>query len=375
MPTPTYDHVVIGAGVIGAAAAWRLAQRGGRTLLIEQHPFLHDLGSSHGESRIFRHAYEDRAHVRLAIEAGRQWGELEALTGERLLHRVGGLDLGTANHAELANIEASLRAEGRTVERLGAKEIRERFPVFGVDDDVEALYSADACIVPATRAVATLLRAAVMAGAEVRDREPVLAIEPHAGGVIVRTHLGAYDAGSVVVASGPWMRDMLPDLALPLWVEQQFVLYLKVGADAQAYAAGRMPVFIDRRGGIYGFPVFERPNAIKVSDHQGAPTIELATRSMAIDPVRRANTVAMARTLFPGIEADVLDEAMCLYTKTPDERFVLDRHPLHPQLVLAGGGSGHAFKFGPALGSLAADVVMERPLPDVMAHFALNRWG
>jgi sarcosine oxidase len=350
-----FDTIVIGAGVIGAAAAWRLAGRG-RTLLLEQHAFLHESGSSHGGSRIFRHAYEDREHVRLAVAADALWGELEAATGERLLHRCGGLDLGTVGRGELDAIEAALRAEGRPVERLDGAAVRARFPAFGVGDDVEALYQPDAAIVPATRAVATLLRAAAAAGAVLRDREPVRAIDATTDGVEVTTPAGRYGAERLVVAAGPWLAGVLPELALPLRVEQQQVLYLRVGPDARAFTPGRMPLFIDRRGGIYGFPVFDRPDAVKVSDHEGAPTIRLEDRSDR----RRSRTRGGDRGRGAAAAARPRRRAgrgqTCLYTKTPDERFVLDRHPAHPHVVVAGGGSGHAFKFGPVLGEIAAEL-------------------
>jgi sarcosine oxidase len=373
MATAHFDAIVLGAGVIGAAAALHLARRG-RTLLLERHVFLHERGSSHGGSRIFRHAYEDVDHVRLAIAADAAWTALEHETGERLLHRTGGLDLGRAGGGELDAIETALRSAGRPVERLDAAQVRERFPVFAVDDDVEALYQPDAAIVPATRAVATLLRAAAAAGAELRDREGTTSVTATAEGVEVVTPLGRYAADRLVVAAGAWLAGVLPELTLPLHVEQQQVLYLRVGPDARAFAPGRMPVFIDRRGGIYGFPLFDRPHAIKVSDHEGAPTIDLEGRSFDVDPARAAATVAAARALLPGVTADVVEAQTCLYTKTPDERFVLDRHPDHPHVVVAGGGSGHAFKFGPVLGEIAADLVAEGATPHAIGAFALRRF-
>jgi len=374
-----FDTIVIGAGVMGAAAAWRLARRG-RTLLLEQHAFLHESGSSHGGSRIFRHAYEDREHVRLAVAADALWGELEAVTGERLLHRCGGLDMGTAGGGEIDAIEAALRAEERPVERLDGAAVRARFPAFGVGDDVEALYQPDAAIVPATRAVAALLRAAAAEGAELRDREPVRVIDATRDGVEVDTPVARYAAKHVVVAAGPWLAGLLPELGLPLRIEQQQVLYLRVGSDARAFVPGRLPLFIDRRGGIYGFPLFERPDAIKVSDHRGAPTIRLEARSAEIDRDRAAATVAAARRLLPGLTGELVGGQTCLYTKTPDERFVIDRHPDRPRVVLAGGGSGHAFKFGPLLGEIAASLARdENPVGRAAGHaigaFALGRWA
>jgi monomeric sarcosine oxidase len=368
------DTVVIGAGVIGAAAAWHAAAHG-RTLLLEAHALLHDRGSSHGGSRIFRHAYEDRAHVRLAVAADALWQQLEGESGERLLHRVGGLDLGDARNLELTAIEGALRAEGRPVARLGAAEIRARFPTFALGDEVEALYQADAAVIPATRAVATLLRSAVARGAELRDRTPVIGIEPLPDGVRVRLPAGVIEGARLVVAAGPWLARLLPGVLPPLRIEAQQVVYLRVGREHAAHAPGRMPLFIDRRGGIYGFPLFEKPHALKVSDHQGAPEIDLDDRPVGWDEARTAATVAAARALLPHLSAEVVGVEQCLYTKTPDERFLLDRHPEHPQVVVAGGGSGHAFKFGPLLGKMAADLSRGVALPPDAAPFALARFA
>lgn len=367
------DTVVIGAGVIGAAAAWHAAAHG-RTLLLEAHALLHDRGSSHGGSRIFRHAYEDRAHVRLAVAADALWQQLEGESGERLLHRVGGLDLGDASNLELTAIEGALRAEGRPVARLGAAEIRARFPAFAVGDEVEALYQADAAVIPATRALATLLRSAVARGAELRDRTPVISIEPLPDGVRVHLPAGVVEGARLVVAAGPWLARLLPGVLPPLRVEEQQVVYLKVARNLPWHTPGRMPLFIDRRGGIYGFPLFEMPHALKVSDHQGAPEIDVDARPDRWDPARTAATVAAAHALLPHLEAEAFAVERCLYTKTPDERFLLDRHPEHPQLVVVGGGSGHAFKFGPLLGGMAADLARGEPIPSEAAMFALTRF-
>ena len=376
-----YDAIVLGAGVIGSAAAYALAARGQRTLLLERHAFGHDRGSSHGGSRIFRHAYEDVAHVRLAVAADAAWTALEAATGERLLQRTGGLDLGLVGGGELDPIEAALRAVGSDVERLSAATVRARFPAFAPDDDVEALYQPSAGIVAASRAVAVLQRAAAAAGAELRDLEPVTELLLTAHGVEVATERGRAGADRLVVAAGAWLGEVLPDLALPLHVERQQVLYVAVGADARPFAPERMPLFIargsgrDQAGGIYGFPLYDTPNSIKISDHQGAPRIRLDERTDELHEERAAATIAAARRLMPGLTGQLTRFQTCLYTKTPDERFVLDRHPTYPHVVVAGGGSGHAFKFGPLLGSIAADVALDGATEHGIEGYALARFA
>ncbi len=358
---PTYDTIVIGAGVIGSSAARTLAASGS-VLLLEQFPFLHERGSSHGGSRIFRHAYVDELHTRLAVRADALWQDLEAETGERLLYRTGGVDLFEPHDWQADAMLAALEAAGSPGERLSGAELRRRYPVFAVSDDKVVVYHTASAILPATRAVATLLRSAAARGATLHESEPVTHIAAQSGGVTVTTHRGEYRARHVVVAAGAWLGRLAESARLPLVVEQQQVIYLPVNRQATAHAIGHMPVFIERvadgAGGIYGFPTFEYPHAIKVADNGGARAIPSADeRDFQLnDPLARS-TIAAATELLPGIGATPTSAATCLYTKTPDERFVIDRHPEHPNVVMAGGGSGHAFKFGPLLGEQIAELV------------------
>ena len=347
-----FDAIVIGAGVAGAAAAATLARRGS-VVLVEQHTFLHERGSSHGGSRIFRHAYDDPRYVRLAQAADQRWRALEARSGERLLVRTGGLDIAAAGSPELAAIEEALSDAGSPVERLSAEEVRRRYPAYLLTDEREALFSPDAGILPATRAVATLLRDAAREGAELRENVRVSALRMEGDGVEVSTSSGSLAAERLVVAAGAWTSRVLNDLGVPLRVEQQQVIYLRV-LDPRPHVPDRMPVFIDRQGGTYGFPLFERPHALKVSDHQGAPTVELEERGFELDRERAADTARRVAALLPGVSAEVVEGQTCLYTKTPDEHFVIDRLPDNPQVVVLAGFSGHGFKFGAVLGDVAA---------------------
>jgi sarcosine oxidase len=358
---PTYDTIVIGAGVIGSSAARTLAASGS-VLLLEQFPFLHERGSSHGGSRIFRHAYVDELHTRLAVRADALWQDLEAETGERLLYRTGGVDLFEPHDWQADAMLAALEAAGSPGERLSGAELRRRYPVFAVPDDKVVVYHTASAILPATRAVATLLRSAAARGATLHESEPVTHFAAQSGGVTVTTNRGEYRARHVVVAAGAWLGRLAESARLPLVVEQQQVIYLPVNRQAAAHAVGHMPVFIERvasgAGGIYGFPTFEYPHALKVADNGGARAIPSAEeRDFQLnDPLARS-TITAATALLPGVGATPTSAATCLYTKTPDERFVIDRHPEHPNVLLAGGGSGHAFKFGPLLGELIAELV------------------
>ena len=368
-----YDVIVIGAGIAGSSAAYALA-RDSRVLVLEQFRFLHALGSSHGGSRIFRYAYPERQYVEMALASERGWRELEEVVDDRLLTRTGGLDIGRAGSAELAGIESALASAGQSVERLAPADVAQRFPAFALADDEEALYQPDAGILAPTRSVNAFLRAAAQRGAELRDEEPVVAVDFAGGGVSVRTAKGAYAADRLVVTAGPWLGSLLADLNLPLTVEQQQVLYVRTSRTAD-FTPARMPIFInhDVRNAIYGFPLFDDPVAIKISDHMGAPAIRLEERSAELLSERAEETIRRARRLMSALTGEMRAFDLCLYTKTPDEHFILDRHPSHPQVVMGGGFSGHGFKFGPVLGQVLRELSLGADPGFDLSLFGLQR--
>lgn len=378
----TFDTIVVGAGVIGSAAAMHLALRG-KTLLLEQHALLHASGSSHGGSRIYRHAYEDAMHVRLAEAAGEAWLHLEELSGERLLFRSGGLDIAERGSPELRVLKAALEEAGRPVTLLEGHEVRARFPAFTLDEESEALYQADAGVLAAARAVATMQRLAAAEGAVLREREAVREIRQQAGQISVRTDKGTYHCGRLVVAAGAWLGKLVNLTGVKLKVVLQQYSYLRCGDEAARFDWGRMPVFINRRrrgeSTIYGLPVFERPNAVKIGDHTGPPSarvgIDPDEPRPDVDPGWARETAVAAKRLLGGLSGEVLAAATCLYTISPDERFIIDTVPDMPGVIVAGAGSGHAFKFGPLLGEAIADLATVGRSRYDLAPFALGRFA
>jgi len=365
---------VVGAGLAGTFAALALAERGVRPLLLEAFGPGHAHGSSHGGSRIFRHAYPEAEYVRLAERADEGWRALERDSGERLLWRAGGLDLERAGGGELDRIEAALTGAGRPCERLDAAEVRRRFPAFAPEDDVLAVFQPDAGVLAADRALLAAQRRAVDMGAEIRFEAPLTRLEPDGPGVRAVSASGAtWSADAAVVAAGPWLAEGPLALDAPLWIEQQQVLYLEAPPGPE-HGATAMPVFIDRDTDTYGMGRLEHPAAIKVSDHSGAPTIRLAQRAERPDEARAQATEARVRRFLPGVGGRV-DAALCLYTKSPDADFVIGAHPRLPAAVVAGGMSGHGFKFGPALGTMLADLALDGASAWWSPRFAPERFA
>ncbi len=370
-----FDVVVLGAGVAGSATAYHLAKRKKKVLLLEQFDFLHKFGSSHGGSRIFRHAYEDQRYVKLAQAADALWTQLEQESNERLLTRTGGLDIGTSGFHELTAIQNALTGAGRPFEVLEAGDVAKRFPAFKLRDDQVAIYQQDAGVLAATRCVNALLRTAARYGAVLQSQEAVEQLELGQQ-VEVKTTKGHYSAEKLVICAGPWLGKIMKDLQLPLRVEQQQVLYVTV-ENGHLHTPNAMPLFINRdpAADVYGFPLFDHPTAIKISDHANAPTITLEERNFDIMQPWGQNTVERGKSFLPNIVGDLVHFELCLYTKTPDEHFILDLHPNHDNVAIAGGFSGHGFKFGPVLGEIMADLVTNGTSQHDLSLFGVNRFG
>jgi monomeric sarcosine oxidase len=257
---------------------------------------------------------------------------------------------------------------------LGAEEIAKCFPAFKLRDDQLAIYQQDAGVLAATRCVNAMLRTAARYGATLQSNEAVETLSL-GNGVEVKTAKGNYSAEKLVICAGPWLGKVMKDLNLPLQVEQQQVLYVTVNNGHQ-HTPNTMPIFInhDPSQNVYGFPLFDHPTALKISDHSNAPKIELEQRSFELMQPWAQQSIRRAQTFLPNIAGELIHFELCLYTKTPDEHFILDQHPQHENVAIAGGFSGHGFKFGPVLGEIMANLVSEGQTEHDLSLFKINRF-
>ena len=195
------------------------------------------------------------------------------------------------------------------------------------------------------------------AGAELRTRETVRAVEPRARGVRVITDRGAIEAGAAVIAVGPWLNALLPDFPVPLRVTRQVIGWFEP-SDAALFASDRFPVFmIETRHGIhYGFPVHGRPG-VKVGKHyHHDEAVDPDACERAISAADEATIRAGLAEVLPAANGRMLAAKTCLYSMAPDGDFIIDRMPGAPNIVVASPCSGHGFKFAPAIGEILADL-------------------
>lgn len=401
----SYDVVVVGGGVMGSWAASRVAARGASCALLDQFDPGHDRGSSHGDGRVYRFAYEEDEYVDMMQYSLGLWQDLQAHAGHPLMAKTGGINVNWASARgsdadPLTKLQAMYSKRGAAHEVLTAVEVRERFPQYGLPEGMEALYQPDMGVLFATQCVKAAWSLAGSLGAELRPNTRVTGLARDGRGAVVKTASGeALAARHVVLAPGGWLSGMaraLLGIEIPTRVTAETVSYFAVRDGCSLDHSYRsMPVFLSTLDnklteyGFYGLPSIDVPG-VKVSAHYAGPIVdpddrpqsaggggaapdaeEMAARRVA--EVIEANKRIVA-TQFPGLEPEPFLSQNCLYTSTPDHDYILDRVPGFDAVVLAGGGSGHAFKMGPAIGELCACLALGRePSLQVGKKFSLQR--
>lgn len=354
------DVVVIGAGVVGAAAARSLAESGRSVLLLERFERAHERGSSHGATRIFRQGYGADDYVALTAEALLAWRQLEARTGRTLLELTGAVDHG--DPATLAEIEDAMTRGGIVSERLTPEAAAERWP--GLRFDREVLHHASGGRLLSAAAIEALLDVAAEAGATLRFGVRVTAVETVPGddpdaaaGALVRTASGDVRAGHVVVAAGSWTPDLVGELAervgrpLPeIAVTQVQPAHFPSGLPDAAW-----PSFVHYpSAGTSVYGLLTPGEGVKVGLHGGPIRVHPDERDGLAEPEELARLTAYVGSWVPGVDATAPTTISCLYDLTPNEDFVIDRIG---RIIVTTGFSGHGFKFGPVLGRLVTELV------------------
>ena len=378
--TKIYDAIVIGAGAMGSAAAYYLSRRGQRVLLLEQFEIDHQRGSSYGFSRIIRYSYDSPEYVELAKDTYPLWFALEDELGERLVTKTGGIDFGPQDDPTLQATIASVRDCGLSHQLLSPVEAQKRFPQFRFDDDFAVLYQPDSGFVRASRAVRGHIQLARAQGTELLDNTAVAAIRLGNDSVEVRSSRGEFSAAKLIVTAGSWAKTLLAQtgIDLPLRVLRCQLNFMSP-ADLPMHSAENCPVYIahlrERDGeSIYGIPAHDG-SGFKVAFH-GGPAV---AHPSEIDYAPRAEDVEKLRPFLrahiPGVaDSPVQSSRICLYTQTPDEHFIVDKHPEHAQLVIGAGFSGHGFKFSTTIGKMLCDIALDGSTPHNDSLFKLARF-
>lgn len=359
----TADVVVVGLGAIGSNAVWRLAQRGVRVVGIDQHEPGHPWGGSHGRTRLFRVAcLEHPGLVPIAQRARELWRELSALCGQELLLETGGIMIGPPGSRIIEGTLTAAREHNLPVEQLTPEQIAERAPGHArVDPGDIGVWDPDAGVLRPEAAILAATQAARAAGAELITGQRVQSVQADADGVTVRLEDGELRAGHVIVAAGPWLATLVPDL--PLTPHRYVMTWFRAREDHQA-GLDRLPVFIRSAPGtdewMWGHGALPGDLA-KVGDEFDGPFA--ADDPDAIDrdvhPGETDHIRDLVAATFADLEPEPAEHITCIMAHTPDGQFVVGPTDDTGRLVIAGGCSGHSFKHASALGELAAQWVLD----------------
>lgn len=373
---PAFDVIVIGTGGIGSAAAFHLARRGARVLGLDRFPGGHARGSSHGETRIIRKAYFEHAdYVPLLERAYDLWAEAEAETAETLFRRVGLFEAGPPEGRMIRGIREAAALHGLPLEDIAPADLDGRFP-FKVGDDLVGVFEQDAGFLHVERSVLAHLRMATDAGATLVTGDPVTGWRAEGDGVVVDTESSRYTAGKLVITAGAWAAGLLADLAIPLTVRRKHLHWYACGDPRYDADTGCPCFFYETAAGFfYGFPEIAG-TGVKVAEHsRGVDHVDPLTDDRAPDPGDRARVASFMRDHLPGVTEKPVRHDVCYYTMTPDEQFIVDRHPHHPNVAFAAGLSGHGYKFAPVLGEVLADLALDGATRQPIGFLAVDRPG
>ena len=357
-----YDVVVVGAGVFGAWTAWHLARRGKHVLLVDAYGPANARASSSGESRIIRMGYgADEIYTRWARRSLAQWREFFERVGRReLLVETGVLWLARKDDARVRETATTLKGCGVRFEQMDRRTLEQWYPQFGLDEINWGLLEPDSGVLMARRGVAAVVEDAVRAGAEYRVAD--MATPRGAGRVAaVVTRAGErIEAGEFVFACGAWLGKAFPEvLGERIFPSRQEVFFFGVPAGDQRFAPGALPTFLFQAEESYGMPDLEGRGLKIALDRHGErvdPDTQSRTASAsAIEEIRRY----VARR-FPALrDAPIVETRVCQYENTSSGDFLIDQHPEMDNVWFVGGGSGHGFKHGPALGEYVTGRILD----------------
>lgn len=361
---------------MGSATVYHLARRGARVLGLEQFAIPHEMGSSHGVSRIIRLAYAEHPnYVPMLRRAYALWRELEAHADERLLFVTGGIDVGIPESGTVKGSLESCAIHDLAHEVLDAPALSRRFPGCRFSSDMVAVYQPDAGFLLPERCIVAHVEAARKLGAEVHEGERVLRWQMAGDQVSVETTRATYRAQKIIIAAGAWARTLVPELSDVAVPERQVLIWTQP-LRPEYFRVGAFPVFNMEapEGRFYGFPVYGVPG-FKIGKYHH--------RREPVDPDRMDRVChsedeevlrAGIRRYFPDADGQTLDMKACLFTNSPDEHFILDLHPGHPQVAIAAGFSGHGYKFCSVVGEIMADLALGARISFDITLFRLARF-
>ncbi len=371
-----YDVAVVGLGAIGSAAAREIAVRGYSVVGLDRWHPPHLLGSAHSKTRLFREAwYHGSPYVPLLEDARERWAELDRRAGGKLTRKIGALMIGPPGAHACATLLRDSVGYALDVVAIPPPEARLRCSWLRPQEDDVIVFEPSAVSVAVEPAIDGALADARQEGATLRFDEPLVAWTEIRSGIKLKTAKREYEARRLILAAGAWTEQLLSGVIdVPLKVERTVQYWFERPTVQEVGTEGSAWVW-ELEGGHswYGFPPSHL--GVKTGWHiAGGRETDVGS----LDRTVHAGEVDAMRSVFrthaPDVGGELLDASVCMYTMTPDHDFVLDRLEGGAVSFFA-GGSGHAFKFAPALGELLADLATDTATAHDISAFSAHRFG
>lgn len=364
-----WDVCVVGLGAMGASTAWHCARRGARVLGLDAHSVPNTQGSSHGGSRAFRMAYfEHPGYVPLLRRALELWRELEAQAGTELLHLTGGVYIGLPDSTLVRGSIAAAELHGLDYTLLDQLALCERWPQFAVPEGLVGIHEPLAGVCRVEETIGALARLARDAGAELHEHEAVLDWQVTADGVLVQTEGFEYKTKRLVLCPGAFANSLLKTVAFGITPTRQVVGWFtpeqpqRAGLDSFPVWALELP---DGRF-WYGFAALPGSPGLKLGSHRPGTAVDPAAEPRQARPAEALELLDFAEEWLPEDTGALAASSVCLYENSPDGHFILGWHPAcarrdvdERRVLVACGGSGHAFKFTPVIGEIMAELALD----------------
>ena len=358
-----YDAIVIGVGAMGSATLYQLAKRGFKVFGIEQFDIPHDMGSSHGLTRIIRLAYyEDPSYVPLLRRAYELWDDLERESGQKLFYQTGSIDMGPEESEVFSGSLQSCIEHDLEHEVLYGKSLNQRFPGYRMPSETMAVFQPQGGLLVPEDCIVAHANIAKQHGATLHTQERVQGWDKLADDRIqVTTDQATYTAEKLVICGGAWAYKLLPQLAEKTVPERQVLIWLET-KKPDWFTLDRFPVWnaIVEEGRYYGFPEFnptgQTPGMKYGRYHHRDETCDPDSLDRNPNDEDEALLRAFGEKYFPDGAGNTLDMKTCMFTNTSDEHWILDTLPDIPQVSVSAGFSGHGFKMASVVGEIMADL-------------------
>lgn len=364
--TKTYDVAVIGAGVFGAWSAWHLARRGQRVALIDQYGPSNARASSGGETRIIRMGYgTDEIYTRWSQRSLAQWKSFCAETSQKFFLETGVLWLAGADDSRVRATMATLKRCDVPFEEMDTNTLQRRYPQISFERVTRGFLESKSGVLLARKAVAAVVESAVKSGVDFR----IARIEtPRGAGKLEAVKCSDGEtivAGQFVFACGPWLGKVFPEiLGRRIFPSRQEVFFFGVPPGDVRFAPPALPTWLFQEDEYYGMPDIEGRGLKIALDHHGE-RVDPDTQSRLPTAAEAGVVHEYVARRFPALrDAPVVEARVCQYENTSNGDFLIDRHPEIENVWFAGGGSGHGFKHGPAVGEYIAQQILDKAKPE-----------